>query len=381
MSNKKKTDIIVERILSQQESSGISSLLEGTIEPTDFQSFLLKAYENLALRATTRGIVYQYETNRFVQPCDLDQKELLCFDSIIYKIVPDTFTAIELSPVNPLGINSALSKINQKNVLSTVRNVEVIADITTALALECAKRRKQIISKNPLNAQEVNICSSHRSIRLQQFAKELGFTPHFRVFGACTAGRDTGHEKFESENLIDHISIYLDLFYRAESINYYAHDITVSISDIRITETLISFYNTNREELMMNTQTKEFNPFNQFAIPQTVNSPTDIPKESINLLNLSKSVSFLSEIEKKALKELREKYPMVCFQFDLHRIAGIGYYENLCFKITARDKNGTLFPLADGGLTDWTKKLLSSRKERLFASGFGSELFCRNFKK
>lgn len=381
MNKKKKTDIIIERILSQQKSLEISSLLEGRIEPTDFQSLLLMAYENLARRTNIKGIARQYKTNRFVQPCDINQRESMRFDSFIYQIVPDTFTAIELSPVNPLGINSVLSKISQKNVLSTVRNIEVIADVTIALALECAKRRKQIISKNPLSVEEAKICSSHRSIRLQQFAKELGFTPHFRVFGACTAGRDVGYEKFESENLIAHISIYLDLFHRIENTSYHAHDVTVSISDIRITEALISFCNINREELMMNTQTKEFNPFNQFAIPQTVNSPVDIPKESINPLNLSKSISFLSEIEKKALEELRKKYPMVRFQFDLHRIAGIGYYENLCFKITARNKNRALFPLADGGLTDWTKKLLSNRKERLFASGFGSELFCRNFKK
>ena len=59
----------------------------------------------------------------------------------------------------------------------------------------------------------------------------------------------------------------------------------------------------------------------------------------------------------------------------------MGYYTNFCFKITAKNKNKIKFPLVDGGFTDWTQKLISSKKERFLASGFGTELFCKNFKK
>jgi len=35
---------------------------------------------------------------------------------------------------------------------------------------------------------------------------------------------------------------------------------------------------------------------------------------------------------------------------------------------------GEALPIADGGLTDWTQRFLSSRKERLFVSAIGIEL-------
>ncbi|MFQ5398910.1 MAG: hypothetical protein ACE5E7_04850 [Anaerolineae bacterium] len=35
--------------------------------------------------------------------------------------------------------------------------------------------------------------------------------------------------------------------------------------------------------------------------------------------------------------------------------------------------------MVDGGFTDWTQQLLSSHKERLLASGIGSEKVCSVF--
>lgn len=378
----KKTDEILNRILTKEISS-ISDLMNGKIEPTDLQSLFLRVYENLTARIDVKNIFRQHKDNRFVQPCSISQREIIAFDRMVYEVVPKIFTPIELSPVNPIGLNSVLSRINQKNVLSAVRNVEVIADATTALALECARLRNQIIHDNPLDAKEVHFCTSHRSIRLQQFEKIPEFTPHFRVFGACSAGRDVGHEKFEAKNLFRHISIYLDLFENVMYNGYLAQDIVVHISDIRIAETLIKIFKINRQEVMANTQSKGFSLFDRYGVmlPKNTSSVGELTKSIARKYDLDRPISFLKEIEKKAINELRIKYPAVNFCFDIERVAGIGYYDNLCFKIVAKNKDGITFPLADGGITDWTKKLLASKKERLLASGFGSELFCKNFKR
>lgn len=382
MNDRKKSEMIAKRIIKDKKISEISEILERKIEPTDIQSLLLILYENLTRRMTTKDIIDQYRQNRFVQPCDLSQKELFGFDNLIFGVIPKEFESIELSPVSPLGANSILTKINQKNVLSTVRNIEVVADTTMSLALECTRKRNQLLRDNPINSQEINLCASHRCIRLQQFAKNLGFTPHFRVFGVCTAGRDVGHEKFESENLLRHVSVYLDVLEMANKNGYFSGEINVSFSDIRIAEKIIEDFEIVREGVGKNTQAKEFDLFNRFQIylPGSVSAIGEIPAEKIHHYQLHKPVEFLSEIEQKAVKVLKAKYPKIRFQFDIKRVAGIGYYKALCFKITAKNKSGQEFPLADGGLTDWTKKLLGSKKERLFTSGFGSELFCRNFK-
>jgi len=49
-----------------------------------------------------------------------------------------------------------------------------------------------------------------------------------------------------------------------------------------------------------------------------------------------------------------------------------GYYATFCLKARAII-DGAPFEIADGGLVDWTQRLVPSRKERLFISGLGVE--------
>jgi hypothetical protein len=63
-----------------------------------------------------------------------------------------------------------------------------------------------------------------------------------------------------------------------------------------------------------------------------------------------------------------------------HRISreDWSYYAPVQFNINVHSGEEIL-NVADGGVVDWTQKLLSDRKERLLISGFGTELFCRAF--
>ncbi len=55
---------------------------------------------------------------------------------------------------------------------------------------------------------------------------------------------------------------------------------------------------------------------------------------------------------------------------DHDRTAGRGYYRDVCFKVNAL-VNGVTAEIGDGGFTDWTARLLASKKERLLISGYG----------
>jgi hypothetical protein len=55
---------------------------------------------------------------------------------------------------------------------------------------------------------------------------------------------------------------------------------------------------------------------------------------------------------------------------DADRASGRGYYRDICFKVNAL-VDGATTEIGDGGFTDWTAKLLASRKERLLISGYG----------
>jgi hypothetical protein len=55
---------------------------------------------------------------------------------------------------------------------------------------------------------------------------------------------------------------------------------------------------------------------------------------------------------------------------DRDRTTGRGYYRDVCFKVSAQ-AGGQQAEFGDGGLTDWTRRLTASNKERLLISGLG----------
>jgi hypothetical protein len=65
--------------------------------------------------------------------------------------------------------------------------------------------------------------------------------------------------------------------------------------------------------------------------------------------------------------------PEVDVRVDLDREAGRGYYLDLCYKLYVRAEMGASVEVGDGGSTDWTRKLLSDRRERLVIGGFAPE--------
>ncbi len=379
---KKVTEKIVERIFKERSVSNIQDLVEGKVKPTELQPLLLKVYETFAKKIRAIDLI-KYYNNRFTNPCDIDQKEIVNFDSIILNSVPEKFSSIEIAPVLPLGSNSSLSKISQKNVLSAVRNVEVVADATIALSLECATRRAKLLQLNPRSVKDVNLCTSHRCIRLQQFSKKLGFTPHFKLFAVCTAGRDIGNMEFELEKIKEHIQLYISVLEQSKSSTYDANNVTVSFSDIQIAENIIVNQDIGKDNIKHLTQARNFDlfDFGSIMLPSRTDKIDSILITAGEKYFSKQLINSLFQTQKRILEDLKSCHPQVVFNFDLSRIAGIGYYTGLCFKITAKNKNGLEFPLVDGGFTDWTQKLLGNKKERLLTSGFGSELFCRNFKK
>ena len=100
----------------------------------------------------------------------------------------------------------------------------------------------------------------------------------------------------------------------------------------------------------------------------------------INEYDLKPPFRLLSVLERGVTELLKTLFPEVRLSIDLARAAGMGYYTSACFKIVAKNKDGKEFPLADGGFVPWSKQLLASEKERMLASGFGTELFCSNYK-
>jgi hypothetical protein len=310
------TDKIVDRILHQVGDQELVEKLVGRLSASDLQSLLIEVYRQRAASLTVQHLATQYAINRFVQPAQASPVAMLDFDRLAYSLLIPHFEPIELSPVAPLGSCSVISPVSQNLAVPTIRNTEVCSDSTNVLTMECALRRRQALREDPQASGRVKLCTSHRLLRAQQF-DEPGTFAHFRLLALCTAGRDEGHFRFESEALAEHVAFYLRFLKRAGALGYQIDDVRLSIT--------------------------------------------------------AWDVRQVAPLQARVLDALAMQFPEVAMCFDPHRRAGRGYYAAVCFQIHARNQAGEDYLLVDGGFTTWTQQLLSDNKERLLTSGLGSE--------
>ena len=370
MENNDKTAL--DQVVSKGGIENILDVLCDHLRWSELQTLLLNVFERRTKKVKPTDVLTSYLENRFVGPSLIDPKEMLEIDRIMYNCILPIFVPIELSPVTAIGANSILASINPKTVLSTIRGVEVISDPTMALAIECAKRRSE--------CPEVNLATSHRSIRAQSFPPGSNLTSHFRAFALASSAMDIGHRIVEFNAMLAHIRSWLNFLSASEGIGYNATEISVAFSDISIMEMLISEYGINRESVTARNKNPGQHVFedNHIDIPATLQSMQGF---STDKYPISQQLECLRRTEISLVDTLRQEYPSVAFFFDLERCSGVGYYSGLCYKIRAKTQLGQKLSIADGGVSDWMRKLLANKKERIFTSGFGSELFCRMFKK
>lgn len=344
----------------------------------DFHTLLLHIFENRIHNVSPTEIMRNYKENRFSTVAETDPRELLEIDRILYGILPAYFSAVELSPVNPVGANSTLTSLDPKIVLPTIRNLEVLGDPSMALSIECARRRESLrTTKKDI---ETHLAASHRVLRLQAFPKSSGLTAHFKAFALASVARDTtGFNKFELSSIAAHIETWLNFLIGWSNLGYKVQNTSVAISDIRIMEKLISGGKINKDEVIRRTKDKKFKPFKEYSInlPEETEKAQDIP---VAYPELETHINELRFTEQQIIEPLRIKYPNVRFYFSLDRCSGLGYYSGICYRVSAENAGGRNHSLAGGGACDWTRKLMNNKREHLVTSGFGTEFFNKLFK-
>ena len=309
---------IIARIARKLADGDAVDGLARRLPPTDLQSLMLHVYRTRTAKRSPSDILAQYERSLMLKPSAADPRALIEVERMALESAA-AFEAVDIAPIAPLGVNQVFGRIDQNNCLATVRNAEVMADPTTTKALECARRRRTG------EQDTIRLCSRSRQLRLQPYDGP-GFSPHFGLFSMVSAGRDRGGLIFETESLREHIGVYVELLSRLSTVGYRFDDVVISISD------------TARDE------------------------------------------ERLSRAEQEVLEPLARASRHVTFRLDHEREQGRGYYTGLCLSINATDPTGQRCNLADGGFTDWTRRLLSNKKERLLVSGMGIELIPKRFR-
>src|SRR5215208_185868 len=316
----------------------------------------------------------QREHDATVAPAEVDARDLNALDRLAFDAA-DQFQALELAPVCPLGTNAVLGDIHQNNVLATIRNSEVVADPTTVQALECARRRR-------LGQPQVRLCASHRVLRLQPFDVP-GFTRHFRIFALASAGRAAPSYGFEVQSVREHLAVYLRLFAALRADGYRCDDITVEVSHSRVARAVLAKAGADLDQIRSRVRAHAPSSADELLDEHgvrrlIVRDPLpDIAR--IGGRELAGPARLFAAIREHAFLPLEDEFPTVAFVFDLTRAQGLAYCSGPMLKSAATGPAGVRLPIADGGGTTWTQRLLSDRKERLLVSGIGLSLIATMF--
>jgi hypothetical protein len=203
-----------DRPWASADSESIRDALAQGMAASELWSLLLSVLENRAAQRTPAMVRQQWEHDRFVQPCVVDQRTLNHLDSHLLAAAA-AFEAVELGPLAPLGACSSVALTSQNRTVSTVRGTEVISDPTNVLALECAKRLRAAPGA------VVKLTTSHRCVRAQPVPKQPGFAPHFRMFCLVTAGHELKDHALVTDALLEHIRTHVAALDRLEQHGYH----------------------------------------------------------------------------------------------------------------------------------------------------------------
>jgi hypothetical protein len=210
---------ISKHIINKLNLQDIVDTLSNELSGSELNSVLLDVFNKRIQQESPSSLLNKYERNKLVKPVEIDalkfkEEELNCYKMLAV----NGFKPLELSPVAQLGTSSVIATVDQKKVLSALRNTEVQADPTNAIALHYASlKKKGVLEDNTYNYSNIS-----RVIRTQTFSN-LNFTPHFSVLCLISCGKDTGSFSFEKEELLKHLSISYALckdFYRLETVYF-----------------------------------------------------------------------------------------------------------------------------------------------------------------
>ncbi|MDF2961471.1 MAG: hypothetical protein K0S39_3206 [Paenibacillus sp.] len=303
----------VERILDKLGIEDLVDVLSKKLSLSDLNTLMLEVFRNRTTDSSFADLMKAYTTNRFVLPSEVDPLSLKRMEiDLLTLAAASSYQPIQLSPVAPLGSCSIVATSDQNKIISALRGTEVVADATNLMALHiCSLLKENNLSndENPLR-----FSTTHRHVRAQNF-NQPGLLPHFHLYCMITSGKDKGSYSFEKRTLLEHVTVYQQIFSTLFHTN-----ITIRL---------------NRR-----------------------GGYTDSPG----------LVQRLTE----HIQESAPKVKVIELKDENHN----QYYKGVQFSILVTI-NGQEMNIGDGGFVDWPQKLLGNKKERMMISAIGLERLMR----
>jgi len=153
----------------------------------------------------------------------------------------------------------------------------------------------------------------------------------------------------------------------------------VEISDVSVIGELLSAAGVALEELRAAIRAHKLGESERFLTDRGVVLPEQVhdPVKELPGINAQHR---LARVKTEIFEELAPAFPEAEFRFNMARLEGLSYYRGLCLRISPLAPDGNRYSVIDGGFTDWTARLLQDRKERMLASGIGTEFACSRYR-
>ncbi|WP_269849333.1 hypothetical protein [Methanosarcina horonobensis] len=135
---------IIEHVLEKAGNKNLINELTTRLSQSEITAFLLALSKEMANKNTPHDILSRYESSRFVKPSELNPIKVKQVELLMLEMAEASdFSPLLLSPASPLGSCSVIAKVDQNNVISATRGLELTADSTNMLAIYLANGIKK----------------------------------------------------------------------------------------------------------------------------------------------------------------------------------------------------------------------------------------------
>lgn len=170
----------LQKILIRSAVPELLNVLTERISGGQLTTLLLEVYRQRISKMRPSDLLENLPQNRFVQPSGLDPILLREAELMALRLGRKAgFELIELGPVSPLGSSAVYGRVHQNNILSALRNCEVIADPSNLLCLLMASK----IGRS--EGEVLHWLCSHRTLRTARH-EGPGRMAHFQLLAACS---------------------------------------------------------------------------------------------------------------------------------------------------------------------------------------------------
>ena len=199
---------IIDRILKQSEDKDLLDKLI-SLSKSDLNSLLLRVFQIQASTIKPIDLLKAFEINRFSIPSEIDPIKYHELEVELLTLAKNfDIKSILLSPAALLSSCSAFSCVDQNNIVSATRGIEILSDPTNMLSIIIGSKlkNKELDNKTPLH-----FCTTTRVTRAALFPNTKRHFAHFGIFCIVSSGKDTGSYFCEKDLLMKQITYLKEL--------------------------------------------------------------------------------------------------------------------------------------------------------------------------